>query len=432
MQDLMNDEIELKRALLVGVNVNNDKDFEKSFEELEDLAKANYYEPVSFVTQNVPHVNKAIFLGTGKLEEIREIIQRDNIEIVVLNNELSPMQFKNISDALKVEIIDRTGLILQIFSDRAKTREAKLQVEVAKLGYMLPRLSHMHTGLSRQGAGKGSKGSGEKQLEKDKRVIEKELDRMKKDLEGLSKVRETQRKKRAKSGLSRIALAGYTNAGKSTILNEILKLYEFEEVDDEEDSKVKTVFEKDMLFATLETAVRKIKLDNNKEFLLSDTVGFIRQLPHNLVKAFRTTLDEIKESDLILEVIDLSDEDYEKHMEVTESTIKEIGAGDIPVLYVFNKADKCERKHPETKENEIYISAKSKEDIEFLINEISKRIFSSYVKCKMQIPFDKGNVVSYLNGTATIFKTEYNEKGTLLELELSEADYNKYITYEIK
>ncbi|MCQ2749752.1 MAG: GTPase HflX [Clostridia bacterium] len=428
----MNEKIELKRALLVGINVNNDKDFEKSFEELEDLAKANYYEPVCQVSQNVPHVNKAIFLGTGKLEEIREIIKKEDIEIVVFNNELSPMQYKNISDALKIEIIDRTGLILQIFSDRAKTREAKLQVEVARLGYMLPRLSHMHTGLSRQGAGKGSKGSGEKKLELDKRVIEKELDKLKKDLEGLSKVRETQRKKRAKSGLSRIALAGYTNAGKSTILNEILKLYECEEVEDDEESKIKTVFEKDMLFATLETSVRKIKLDNNKSFLLSDTVGFIRQLPHSLVKAFRSTLEEIKESDLILEVIDMSDEDYEKHMEVTEKTINDIGAGDVPVLYVFNKADKCDAKHPEVKENEIYISAKSEDDVKCLIEEISKRIFSSYVKCKMLIPFDKGNIVSYLNSTATIYNTEYNENGTLLDLELNEADYNKYLCYEIK
>ena len=353
------------------------------------------------------------------------------------------MQFKNLEQSLKKEVIDRTGLILQIFSDRAKTREAKLQVSVARLEYMLPRLSHMHSDLGRQGGGAGlsNKGAGEKRIELDRRRIEKELDTLKNELEKLSQVRETQRKRRNKSNLKKVALAGYTNAGKSTVLNEIIKNYHTDIVEEEQmdessvendNSKLKTVFEKDMLFATLETATRNITLDNNKNFLISDTVGFIRQLPHNLVKAFRSTLEEIKEADLILEIIDYSDEDYKNQMEVTEKTLKDIGVKDIPVIYVYNKVDKTnEKSYPLAKENSIYISAKEKESINLLIDEISKHIFSSFVKCKMHIPFSDGSVVSYLNDNATIYKTEYDENGTIFELELSDVDYSRYKKYEI-
>lgn len=445
MQDYMDKEnqIEKRRALLVGVNVNGNKDFEKSFEELSDLAEANYLEVAYKVVQNIPRVNKAIYLGTGKLEELKEIIVQNDIDIVIFNNELSPMQFKNLEQSLKKEVIDRTGLILQIFSDRAKTREAKLQVSVARLEYMLPRLSHMHSDLGRQGGGAGlsNKGAGEKRIELDRRRIEKELDTLKNELEKLSQVRETQRKRRNKSNLKKVALAGYTNAGKSTVLNEIIKNYHTDIVEEEQmdessvendNSKLKTVFEKDMLFATLETATRNITLDNNKNFLISDTVGFIRQLPHNLVKAFRSTLEEIKEADLILEIIDYSDEDYKNQMEVTEKTLKDIGVKDIPVIYVYNKVDKTnEKSYPLAKENSIYISAKEKESINLLIDEISKHIFSSFVKCKMHIPFSDGSVVSYLNDNATIYKTEYDENGTIFELELSDVDYSRYKKYEI-
>lgn len=437
MQDLMDKElVTRKRALLVGVNFNNDRDFEKSFSELKALSEANYYEVVDKEFQNADKVNKALYIGTGKADELKTKIEALDIDIVIFNNELSPMQFKNLEEKFHREVIDRTGLILQIFSDRAMTREAKLQVEVAKLEYMLPRLSHMHSDLGRQGGGGINRGSGEKKIELDKRRIEKELDTLKKELERLSLTRDTQRKKRAKSGIKRVALCGYTNAGKSTILNEIIKNYDTTIVPNSDDENLdgkKTVFEKDMLFATLETSTRNITLENNKSFLLSDTVGFIRQLPHNLVKAFRSTLEEIKESDLILEVIDYSDDDYENHIKVTNSTLKEIGANDIPIIYVYNKADKCNiENYPNAFDDKIYISAKEDESVKLLIDEISKRIFSSHVKCKMHIPFKDGQVVSVLNNCASIYSTEYDELGTILDLEVDEINYNRYKEYVIE
>lgn len=448
MQDEMNaDIVSKKRALLVGVNVNNDRDFDKSFEELKALAKANYYEVIDMTSQNIDKVNKALYIGTGKAEEIANLVKTEDIDIVIFNNELSPMQFKNLEEKLHKEVIDRTGLILQIFSDRAKTKEAKLQVSVARLEYMLPRLSHMHSDLGRQGGGAGvsNKGSGEKKIELDRRRIESELEQLKKELEKLSLVRKTQRKKREKSGIKRVALAGYTNAGKSTILNEIIKGYDTTVINDDErdneinknangeDNKLKTVFEKDMLFATLETATRNISLDNNKNFFLSDTVGFIRQLPHNLVKAFRSTLEEIEEADLIVEVIDYSDEDYENHMKVTEKTLKEIGVNDIPILYVFNKSDKANvSNYPLAVDDKIYISAKEKDSIKLLIDEISKIIYQSHVRCKMHIPYTDGSVSSYLNDNATIYETTYDETGTIFDLEVSDIDYGKYNKYIIE
>ncbi|MCQ2910985.1 MAG: GTPase HflX [Clostridia bacterium] len=445
MQDNMTEEIVNKRrALLVGVNIAGDRDFDKSFAELGSLAEANYYEVAASAFQNAQKVNKALYIGSGKADEIKEIIKNENIDIVIFNNELSPIQFKNLEEKFGKEVIDRTGLILQIFSDRAKTREAKLQVDVARLEYMLPRLSHMHSDLGRQGGGSGlsNKGSGEKRIELDRRRIEEKLDMLKKELDKLSNIRTTQRKKRAKSNIPRVALAGYTNAGKSTVLNEIIKTYNSKIINDDldetndnqneiinEDNKLKTVFEKDMLFATLETATRLIDLDNNKTFFLSDTVGFIRQLPHNLIKAFRSTLEEIKEADLIVEVVDYSDPDYINHIEVTDKTLKEIGASDIPVLYVYNKSDKCEGEYPIAFNDKAYISAKETDSIKVLVDEISKRIFASHKKCVMHIPYSDGSVVSYLNDTATVYNMAYDETGTILNLELNEADYNKYKKY---
>ena len=414
-----------EKAISVGVNINNEY-FEVELEELSALAKACNIEVVCTFTQNLDKINPSLYIGSGKVEEIKEFINNNEIDLVIFNNELSPSQLRNLQKILDVAILDRTSLILQIFSKRAKTREAKLQVEVAKLKYMLPRLVGLHSSLGRQGGGSGlsNKGSGEKKLELDRRRVEDKLTELNKELKELEKSREVQRKQREKSDIPLVSLVGYTNAGKSTIMNALIDEF----VKDEE----KKVLEKDMLFATLETSVRKITVDNKKSFLLSDTVGFVSQLPHGLVKAFRSTLEEVKRADLLLHVIDYSDENYLKNIEVTNNTLREIGANNISIIYVYNKSDLRHMKLPVIKDNDIYISASNKLGIKELSEIICNNIFEEYIECCMLIPYDKGNVLSYLIKNAIIKKTDYSEEGTLIEISLSKKDYNKYREFVIE
>ena len=268
--------MELEKVLLVGVNLDDGTDFQQSMKELASLAEACNMEVVGTVVQNLPTINKGLYIGTGKVEEVHEEAGVLGATTVIFDNALSPMQLRNLQQEIGVNVMDRTGLILDIFSERAKTREAKMQVEIAKLQYMLPRLAGLRTSLGRQGGGSGlsNKGAGEKKIELDRRRIEHRMSELRKELETILQERETQRKQRMQSGIPRVALVGYTNAGKSTLLNVMIDTY----VGDES----KKVLEKDMLFATLDTTVRKITPKNHKPFLLSDTVGFINQLPHNL------------------------------------------------------------------------------------------------------------------------------------------------------
>ena len=315
----------MERALLVGIQLNNGEDYALSLEELESLANACEMEVVGIVEQNLSEIHKAFYIGTGKVEEVREEAEAQNVDVVVFDNSLSPMQIRNLQERIGKPILDRSTLILDIFARRARSGEAKLQVEVARLQYMLPRLVGLHAALSRQGGGSGSmsnKGAGEKKLELDRRVLEHRLAEYRRELKELGAQRLTQRKQRAASGMPRVALVGYTNAGKSTLLNAMLDLYGVDEIDVEE----KKVMEKDMLFATLDTTVRKIAPEGHHAFLLSDTVGFIHKLPHHLVEAFHSTLEEAKEADILLQVIDYSDSHYKEQIAVTERTLKELGA----------------------------------------------------------------------------------------------------------
>ena len=417
---------EKERALLVGVNINDDEYFFKEVNELRELAKACNMEPVELVVQNLSSINSAFYVGVGKLDEIKDKIKELDIDIVIFNNELTPSQLKNIEQKLDIAVLDKTALILEIFNIRAKTKEAKLQVEVARLKYMLPRLVGLHKALGRQGGGSGvsSKGSGEKKIELDRRIIEARISKLNKELEQISKTRETQSKQREKSSIPLVSMVGYTNAGKSTLLNDFVELS-----GEDEDKKV---FEEDMLFATLETSVRKIKLKDNKEFLLSDTVGFIKSLPHELIKAFRSTLEEVKHADLLLHVIDFSDDDYEENIRVTENTLKIIGAQDIPVIYVYNKSELKKEKFPVVSDNSIYISAKNKIGIYELLELINKSIFKGYKSCCMLIPYDKGSILSYFNEMYYIKNAEYLEEGTKIEFDCSLKDYDKYKEYLIE
>lgn len=344
-----------ERALLLGVNLNDGEDFERSMAELSSLAEACQMEVAGQLTQNLPKPHAALYMGKGKLEEVQSFLEQESVDVLVFDRSLSPSQLRNLQAILDCPILDRTTLILEIFATRAQTREARLQVEYARLQYVLPRLVGMHKALSRQGGGSGlaNKGAGEKKLELDRRRIEKRMSELRRDLEKIAGERETQRKQRRGSGIPRVALVGYTNAGKSTLMNRMLDKYTRD--------ASKRVLEKDMLFATLDTTVRRICTGPGEEFLLSDTVGFIHQLPAGLVKAFRSTLEEAREADLLLHVLDYSDEAYRKQREVTEETLRELGAGDIPVIYVYNKADRCmeAEKLPAIRENRIYMSAKT-------------------------------------------------------------------------
>lgn len=416
-----------ERALLVGVDTGEDEDFERSMEELQSLAEANNIEPVGKITQKMAAVNKALYIGSGKTEEVREFAATLEADIVIFDNTLSPSQLRNLQKELKLPVLDRTTLILDIFSTRAQTREAKLQVETARLQYLLPRLVGMHEALTRQGGASGSmssKGAGEKKLELDRRKIEHRITELKKELEEVARERQTQRKLRLSSRIPRVSLVGYTNAGKSTLMNRMVDIY----VKDE----IKKVLEEDMLFATLETTVRKIETGDNRDFLLSDTVGFIHKLPHGLVKAFRSTLEEVKNADLLLHVVDYSDEHFKQQMQVTEETLRELGAAEIPVIYIFNKAEKKEKVEelPRVQgENKIYMSAKSGAGLKELTNLILERVYAGHVRTEFLFPFDKGGIASYFMEHTSVQEQEYTGEGTRIVTLCSLADRDKYAEY---
>ncbi|MFF5819177.1 MULTISPECIES: GTPase HflX [Lysinibacillus] len=417
----------IEKAILVGVNLRNDEHFDYSMEELQNLAEALHVEVVGTVTQNLERVTPSHYVGTGKIEEIKNFYEEAQANLVIFNDELSPSQIRNLESDLATKVIDRTMLILDIFGRRAKTREAQMQVELAQLQYMLPRLVGLHASLSRQGGGTGggfkNRGAGETKLELDRRKIEDQIAKIKKDLEHVKEQRETQRKQRRKNALPVVSIVGYTNAGKSTIMNQLLT-----QIGQEEH---KQVFEKDMLFATLETSVRQIELPDKKTFLLTDTVGFVSKLPHHLVKAFRSTLEEARDADLLLHVVDVSNTEHGFMMDVTNETLKAVGVEDIPTIYVYNKADIADIPYPVVSGDNIWISAKQGVGLEELVQLIRQHIFSHYVTCEMLIPYDHGNVVSYLNENASVFNTAYEEGGTLLSLEVKAADYAKYQHYVI-
>jgi len=417
----------IEKAILVGVNLRNDAHFEYSMEELRNLTEALNVEVVGVVTQNLERVTPSHYVGTGKIEEIKNFYEEAQANLVIFNDELSPSQIRNLERDLATKVIDRTMLILDIFGRRAKTREAQMQVELAQLQYMLPRLVCLHASLSRQGGGTGggfkNRGAGETKLELDRRKIEDQIAKIKKDLEQVKDQRETQRKQRRKNALPVVSIVGYTNAGKSTIMNQLLA-----EIGQEEH---KQVFEKDMLFATLETSVRQIELPDKKTFLLTDTVGFVSKLPHHLVKAFRSTLEEARDADLLLHVVDVSNSEHGFMMDVTNETLKAVGVEGIPTIYVYNKADLAQVPYPVVSGDNIWVSAKQGVGLEELIQLVRQHIFSDYVTCEMLIPYDQGNIVSYLNEHASVSNTAYEEGGTLLSLEVKEADYAKYQQYVV-
>lgn len=413
-----------RKAILVGVNLNsNQAEFEYMMEELANLAGACDIEAVGEMTQNLHQLNKSHYLGTGKVEELFTLIKERAANVVIFDDELSPSQIRNLESELDCEVIDRTMLILEIFANRAKTRESQLQVEVARLKYMLPRLVGMRESLGRQGGGAGLKnrGAGETKLELDRRKIEMKITALNKELEKLINQRKTQRQLRKKNNIPIVSLVGYTNAGKSTIMNAMLEKYN-------EDMN-KQVFEKDMLFATLETSVRKIKLTKNKTFLLTDTVGFIHKLPHHLIKAFRSTLEEVGEADLLIHVLDYSNPNHEEQKRLTNEILNDIGIEGIPVIYANNKADLIEAKYPLTQQNCVYLSAKKRTGLNELTQLICEVIFNDSIQCEFLIPYAQGEIVSYFNENSHVLVSEYEDDGTKLIVECERSDAEKYKQY---
>ncbi len=412
----------IQRAILVGVDLNNDKNFDYSVEELKNLAEACSVEVADVLTQKLERVNSAHYIGSGKVEEVAHLVAKNDANLVIFNDELSPSQIRNLEHELQCKVIDRTILILDIFASRAKTREAQLQVEVAQLKYMMPRLIGLNASLSRQAGGIGSKGPGEKKLELDRRRIEEQIHKLNKELDALVLARQNQRKLRKKNATPVVALVGYTNAGKSTTMNALLNVSNAE--------ADKSVFEKNMLFATLETSTRQIQLPDNKQFLLTDTVGFVSKLPHQLVKAFRSTLEEVTEADLLLHAVDLSHPEFQAQIEITNKVLDELGVKETPMVYVYNKADLVDNEFTPSTQEAVRISAKNLTNIDTLINGIKSHLFHHYVKETFLIPYDKGNIISYLNDHATVFETEYLDNGTLITVECSDQDVERFHQYK--
>ncbi|MFC4809753.1 GTPase HflX [Paenibacillus sp. GCM10023250] len=410
----------LQKAIIVGVNLNDRPDFAYAMEELRNLAEACNMEVVGELTQKAVKLNGSHYLGTGKVEELSALSEGLEASTIIFNDELSPSQLRNLEGELQRRVIDRTILILDIFAERAQTREAQLQVEVAQLQYMLPRLVGLRESLGRQGGGSGLKnrGAGETKLELDRRRIEERISALQDDLEKLVARRQVQRKQRRKTGVPVVCLVGYTNAGKSSLMNALLARYM--------PDSAKQVLAKDMLFATLETSVRGIDLPDNKSFLLTDTVGFVSQLPHHLVKAFRSTLEEVAEADLLIQVVDYANLEHDRLIEVTNETLKALGADHIPMVYAYNKTDLTGEAYPRAEGDAVYLSVKEEAGLEELVALVKQRIFQDYVRCDVVIPFTEGRLVSYFNANGNVLATSYEPNGTRLTMECRQADYDKY------
>mgnify|MGYP003293938986 CR=1 FL=1 len=401
----------LTRTLIAGVD-SGEYDIDDSMKELENLCEAGDLQVVCQVVQKKDNPENKYYLGEGKMAEVKELCHNNQVELCVFDCELTGSQIKNISDFLEIEVIDRTMLILEIFSKRATTAEGKLQTELALLKYQLPRLSGMGASLSRQGGGIGSRGPGESKLETDRRHLKEKISALESRLKELEENRAVMRAKRDRSAIPKIGIVGYTNAGKSMLLNKLTGA---------------GVLSENKLFATLDATTRKAELPTGESVLFTDTVGFIRKLPHHLVRAFKSTLDEVCYSDLLLIVSDINDSEVAEHIKVTEQVIEELGAAEKPRLYVYNKCDIYGGVlNKSNTEKAIYISAKTGEGIDVLLESIANEL--SHLKCnyKLLIPYDRQTVVNALYANYTVISTEYVDNGVLVEATLDERGHGMY------
>lgn len=395
-------------------NENPNKEFE-----LESLINTAGGKSVAKISQVISKVNPAYYIGSGKVSEIEDIAKKLDVNTVVFDVELSASQLRNLEEKMKLHVVDWTTLILDIFAQRANTKEAKLKIKLAQLKYQLPRINKWFAYLSRQSGGIGTRGPGETMLETDKRAIVRDIRSLEEKLKDLEKTKSVNRKSRDK--ILNISLLGYTNAGKSTILNNMLKIF----------GKEKYVYSDDLLFATLDTSTRRLDFSNTK-VTLTDTVGFIDNLSKELNDSFLTTLEEIKFSDMLLVVID-SSYDIETQLKTIDKALDDIDVGDKKILYVFNKIDKIENATLllgyKRKEEKIYISAKNQDDIIKLKEKIVDVIKDDYIKVKMKIPYEDGKILDYIMTNYDIDNKDYDESSSILEFDISKKDYNKYERY---
>ncbi len=370
----------------------------ESLEELEELVETAGGKTIAKILQRVDRINAGFYIGSGKVIEIKTLAEQHFATGVVFDDELSPMQMRNLSEALNIKVMDRTMVILDIFASRALSKEGKLQVEMAQLRYQSSRLSGFGAMMSRQAGGIGSRGPGEKKLELDKRHLKVRMEILQNELLEVQKHRELIRTRREKKNTPIIAIVGYTNAGKSTLLNTL---------------SGSNVYVKNQLFATLDTTTRGINLPSGSEILISDTVGFIRKLPHHLIKAFYSTLEEVKYADIILHVMDMSSPYLETHQEVVYETLKHLGATDIPMITVYNKAD---MPHPDfirdkNATHEVYISAKNNIDCDKLLDTIESFLYNNMKYFEIQVPYTNQDVVRFCHQYAERLEEEYLNEG---------------------
>ena len=424
-KDIIEDDEE--KAILVG------SDTRESLEELKELTKACDIPVLESVYQSRNKIDAAFYIGRGKVLEIAQLRQKLRANVVIFDDELSGSQVRNLEAAIGAKVIDRTTLILEIFARRAKSREAKIQVELAQLKYRMSRLQGLGTIMSRTGGGIGTKGPGEKKLETDRRHIKEQIYDLNDELKKIKKIRETQREKRNKESIPKVSLVGYTNAGKSTLRNALCDVAAQKEVVGKE-----KVFEADMLFATLDITTRAIVLKNKGVITLTDTVGFVRKLPHDLVEAFKSTLEEVIYSDLLCHVVDTSSDTAIEQIKAVEEVLSELGASDKKTILVLNKIDKATEEQLEnvkkaTSEYEtIEISAREGINLEELLGLIEENLPYKMKKCEYLIPYDRSDMSSFLHRNGRVLEEDYRENGTFMFVEVDDETYNKTKEFIIK
>ncbi len=411
-----------EKVILVGVDQEmGGMDTESCLDELNELVKTAGAESVGRLIQKREKIHPAHYLGKGKLEELQVMINAYDATGIVCDDELSPAQIKNLEQILNTKIMDRTMVILDIFASRAISREGKIQVELAQLKYRLSRLVGIGASLSRLGGGIGTRGPGETKLEVDRRYIKSRIAELNRELKEIETHRELLRNQRDKKGKPVVSLVGYTNAGKSTLINKLTDA---------------GVLAEDKLFATLDTTTRKVKLTNGSEILLTDTVGFIQKLPHNLVQAFRATLEEMKYADILLHVVDASNPQRKEHMNVVYSTLRELGCEETPVITVFNKIDREDVEYPlpfDIKARDtVKISAKTGKGTENMLTAIEELLKSFRKSIKVMIPYSEGSLISYIHGKCEIISEEHTETGYLIEAYVNEETENRLKNYILK
>ena len=408
-----------ERVILVGVDQDTiGMDTESCLDELEELVKTAGAESVARIIQKREKVHPAHYLGKGKIEELQVMINAYDATGIVCDDELSPAQIKNLEQMLNTKIMDRTMVILDIFASRAISREGKIQVELAQLKYRLSRLAGIGASMSRLGGGIGTRGPGETKLEVDRRYIKSRIAELNSELKEIETHRQLLRNQRDKNGKPVISLVGYTNAGKSTLINYLTNA---------------GVLAEDKLFATLDTTTRKVKLTNGSEILLTDTVGFIQKLPHNLVQAFRATLEEMKYADILLHVVDVSNPQRKEHMNVVYNTLRELGCEETPIITVFNKVDKEDVEYPlplDTKaRSTVKISAKTGKGTDDMLTTIEELLKSFRKSIKVLIPYQEGSLISYIHGKCEIISEEHTETGYLIEAYVNDETENRLKLY---